>query len=416
MALAGRSPRRDGGRRLLAFGIIITLIVVIIDASMKSRSPTAASRLAASVWVDRVLPIIEASSTQGRVIDQIRNMSGISSTSGVSGSTSTSIPGAITSGSTSSGSTDAGSSVSATSIMSELNQTAAAAKRTYAQLEALRPPDSLAGAAGLLQASLLVRSQGTAMMAQAIDKALAQSASLVPAGTTTTSTVAGPIGSTTSTTAGSTASTSTVPEVTSAQLANDPQVNALVTAGQDFQISDRAYQLFAQRLPAVGVTAPVSSWAADPNQYQQASLQVFLADLVNTASGQPVHQVVIAAVTLNPSPLNVQGGVEVLVPTKVVSVSVVVKDTGTERENNLAVQVSINPSAGNAVFQEIISPDAGTAFNAQLGPLNPKPGAVTTMTITVTPPTGSTTPQVTQTVTFMTVMPSSTTTGTGGAG
>ncbi|MGI8750765.1 MAG: hypothetical protein ACR2MN_00305 [Acidimicrobiales bacterium] len=344
MALAGRSPHRDGGRRLLVAGIIITLVVVIIDASLKSRSPSVAPRMAASAWVDRALPIIQASTTQGQEIARVR-------TSGVGSS-------------------------SASSLTSQIGQAAAAAKRSYQQLIVLKPPDQLVGAAGLLEASLLVRSQAAAAMAQALTMELGNGA---PSG-------------------------------------NDPQVGALTTVGQDFQVSDRAYSLFAQRLPAVGVKAPSSSWVSDPSQYEAGNIQVFLASLRNAQSGIPVHQLTVASVTLTPSPLNTVGGVEVLIPTNQVSASVVVANTGTERENLLGVQASISPSAGNAVFKQVISLPPGAAFNAQLGPLNPQPGAVVTLTVTVTPPPGSPTSMVTKVVTFMTTPPTPTTPSTTGGG
>lgn len=344
MALAGRSSHRDGGRRLLVAGIIITLVVVIIDASLKSRSPTVAPRMAATAWVDRVLPIIQASTTQGQEIAQVRS-------SGVSSSPS--------------------------SVTSQVAQTATAAKNSYQQLMALQPPDQLVGAAGLLEASLLVRSQAAAAMAQALTKELGNGA---PSG-------------------------------------DDPQVGALTTVGQDFQVSDRAYSLFAQRLPAVGVKAPASSWVSDPTQYETGNIQVFLASLRNAKAGVPVHQLTVASVTLTPSPLNTVGGVEVLIPTNQVSASVVVANTGTERENLLGVQASISPSAGNAVLKQVISLPPGAAYNAQLGPLNPQPGAVVTMTVTVTPPPGSPTSMVTKVVTFMTAPATPTTATTiGGAG
>ena len=319
-------------------GIIITLVVVIIDASLKSRSPSVAPRMAATAWVDRVLPIIQASTTQGREINRVRS-SGIGSSS-------------------------------SSSVTSQVAQTATAAKNSYQQLSALRPPDELVGAAGLLEASLLVRSQAAAAMAQALTRELGNGA---PSG-------------------------------------SDPQVGALTTVGQDFQISDRAYSLFAQRLPAVGVKAPASSWVSDPTQYDAGNIQVFLASLRNAAAGIPVHQLTIAQVILTPSPLNTAGGVEVLTPTNQVMVSVVVANTGTERENLLAVQASISPSAGNAVFKQVISLPPGAAYNAQLGPLNPQPGAVVTLTATVTPPPGSPTSPVSSVVTFMTTAPTGPTT------
>lgn len=359
MALAGRSPRRDGGRRLLVAGIILTLFVVIIDASLKSRSPGVAPRLSAAAWVDRVLPIIQASSTEGRMIANIRS---------------------------------SGSGMAPSSITSQLNQVAAGARRTYQAAAALNPPAQLSAAGGLLDACLLVRSQAAGEMAQAVGRELASGSGLP---STTAPTIA--IGS-----APPTPSSSLTADAGSG---TDPQIKALGAAGRDFEIADRAYRLFAQRLPSVGVKAPTSTWVDDPSQYSSSNLEVFAADLRSAGTGSGPgsssdHQITIPMVTLNPGPLNVQGGVEILVATKAVSISAVVSNNGTQTEGTLAVIATINPSAGNAVFKQIISLPPGAAYNTPLGPLNPKPGAVTTLTIAVISASG--TSLATSTVTFTT--------------
>jgi len=52
MALAGRSSRRGAGARWLAIGIVVTLLVLLIDASLHSRSQSPGQQLAAGTWVD----------------------------------------------------------------------------------------------------------------------------------------------------------------------------------------------------------------------------------------------------------------------------------------------------------------------------------------------------------------------------
>ena len=67
MALASRSARRSGaGRRWLVIGIVITLLVLLIDAALRSRSPGPSQRLAAGAWIDRVLPIVSSSTAEGQ--------------------------------------------------------------------------------------------------------------------------------------------------------------------------------------------------------------------------------------------------------------------------------------------------------------------------------------------------------------
>src|SRR5690242_4480272 len=127
MALASRSARRSGtGRRWLVIGIVITLLVLLIDASLRARSPGPGRQLAAGAWVDRVLPIVSTSTAEGNQIAAIW-ANGIRTS-----------PAALT---------------------SQLNQIAADSARNYQQLVALRPPADLAGPTGLLEACLLTRSQ-----------------------------------------------------------------------------------------------------------------------------------------------------------------------------------------------------------------------------------------------------------------
>src|SRR5439155_6585700 len=125
MALASRSARRSGaGRRWLAVGIVITLLVLLIDAALRSRSPGPGQQLAADAWVDRVMPIVSTSTAEGNQIAAIWAN---------------------------------GIRTPAPALTYQLNQIAAESARNYQKLVALRPPANLAGAAGLLEACLLTR-------------------------------------------------------------------------------------------------------------------------------------------------------------------------------------------------------------------------------------------------------------------
>lgn len=332
MALAGRNQRRDsGGRRLLIAGMVITILVLLLDMSLKSRTPSTSTKLAADAWVDKALPIIEASSVQGSTVERIRSL--------------------------------AAADVDRDTIDSQMAATVKAAQTSAGQLSALHPPSSLAGAAGLLQACLQERALGAAQMAGALSAAFAAPSS----------------------------------ENGSAQ------VGDLSAAGQDFLLSDQAYHLFAQRLPATGVHPPASTWVVHPASYQTSSLQGYLKTLVTVASGKQLDQVTITSINLTPSPLANNGGIEVLGPSSGVNFSIVVANTGTLTEDDFAVLVSIDPSRGNAVFKGTIASLApGAAYNYQSGPLNPKPGAVTNMTVMIQPGPGSGLQQTTKTIQFET--------------
>ncbi len=145
MALAGRSARRGGaGIRWLAIGVVITLLVLLIDASLHSRSVTTAEDLAAGTWIDRVLPVIATSTAEGQQLEQLWAN---------------------------------GLHLSGPTISSQLEQLTAGSASAYQEVIKLRPPDILAGQSGLLEACLLSRSEATATLQSAFSPLLASSSS-----------------------------------------------------------------------------------------------------------------------------------------------------------------------------------------------------------------------------------------------
>lgn len=118
---------------------MITLLVLLVDASLKSRSPAPARTLAAQTWVDRVLPIIAQSTQQGIEINQVR-------TSGLS--------------------------MTAAEINSELGQVASSARSSLAALRSLSPPSTVEAANGLLTACLQTRAAAAVAFASAMQQVL----------------------------------------------------------------------------------------------------------------------------------------------------------------------------------------------------------------------------------------------------
>lgn len=337
MALAGRFARRGAGARWLLVGIVITLVVLLVDASLHSRSPGPGQQLAAGTWVDRVLPVITTSNTEGVQLEQLWS---------------------------------GGLSMKPDQITSLVDQIAVGASAAYKQVVDLRPPSNLAGSAGLLEACLLSRSQAASILETVVNQ-----------------TLDGP--------------------------APSPQLTSQVqTAGNDLQVADQAYSLFASTMPKVGVTMPASQWLGNSNPYQPQSAQAFLASLHSSASTTPLHQLTLYAVTTTPSPVNAQGPAEVLPDARAITVTIVVADTGNQPERNLTVTASIAPSAGAASAKDFVDLQPGQAHTIEnLGPLNPPQGTPVTLTVTVTPPAGSAASVVTKTVVFsMPAPPPSTTT------
>lgn len=328
MALAGRSTRRGAGARWLIIGVVITLLVLLIDASLHSRSTGPQQQLAAGAWVDRVLPVISESNTEAVRVRQLW-------------------AGAL--------------KMKAASVTSEIDQIAAGANGAYRTVVGLRPPASLAGAAGLLEACLLARSQATTALQRAFHLAL--SASQTPG-------------------------------------SGDP-ASSIATAGDDLHVSDQAYRLFLSSLPRVSATLPASTWLSDPAPYQATNAQVFLASLRSAGSTTNVHEVTIFAVSTTPSPVTTQGNTQVLPDAKAITVTIVVADTGNQDESNLTVTASIAPASGAASAKDFVNLVPGEAHAiVNLGPLNPPQGVPVTLTVTVTPPSGSATPVATKVIVF----------------
>jgi hypothetical protein len=341
MALASRSARRSGaGRRWLLIGVVITLLVLLIDAALQSRSPGPSQQLAAGAWIDRVLPIVATSTAEGQQMAAIWNN---------------------------------GLQTPASSLSSQLDEIAAGSASAYRQVVALHPPSNVAGAAGLLEASLLTRSQAAAALRGVLHPLLLGDAP---------------------------------PSI-------DPVVTAVQTAGNDMQIGDRAYQLFLQDLPNLGVTLPASAWAANPAPYQPAAAQIFLTTLQNSLRSTAVHQLKIYSVSLLPAPVATRGGVQVLPDAATMGVTVVVADVGNQSEKNLTVTAAIAPGGSSSSVRDFIDLSPGQARTIPgMGPLNPPQGVPVTMTITVTPGLGSATPVVTQTLQFTMPAPAPVTTTT----
>ena len=346
MALVSRSARRGGvGRRWLLIGVVITLFVLLIDASLHSRSPAPDNELATGAWVDRAVPLVTSSIEQGQ------QLAGVWAT---------------------------GFHTSAATLSAELDQIATGAAGTYRQATALRAPAALAGAAGLLDASLLARSEAATSIRAALT----------------------PILQGTATSTGGTPSAATV--------------TAIQTAGDDLQVSDQAYRLFLHSLPNIGVAMPSSTWVADPTPYQSGPAQVFLTTLQNAMSATPVHQVKIDAITTSPAPVAAQGNVQILPAAPAMSVTVVLSDLGNQPEKGLTVTASISAAGRSSSVRDFVDLAPGQAQTIQgMGPLNPPQGVPVTLTLTVTPPAGSATPVVNQTLVFMmpgTTSPAQTTT------
>ncbi len=325
--------------------MVLTLLVLLVDASIKSRSQAPVRQLSGQEWVDRVLPLIGQSNVSGRELEGFR-----------SSSSAKLVP---------------------ATASTDLNAMVNGTKRTYESYLKLTAPNSLAGSAGLLQTSLLVRSQAAAAIAAAVRTQLASP--------TTTATSSGA----------------------------QRQITAAVS---QLEIADEAYSLFTKRLPSSVGGAPASVWLTDSSSalYAPAKLQVWLAGLHSRISLAAVHRLRVVSLATAPGPVGgSRGTTETLAPGTHLQVTVVVGNVGNQPADNLDVKAAISASTGTASATTVIpSLAAGSDTTVALGALAPRIGVPVTLTVTVSPQKGSPTPAVNRRLVFTMPSPTSSSTTT----
>jgi hypothetical protein len=115
--------------------VVLTLVVLLLDASIKSKSQSPTQRLSGQAWIDQTLPLIRASTQQGEQLTAIRQN---------------------------------GLTMSASAIATQVKQTAAAASSTYQSAKKLVPPSNYGSAGGFLDACLLLRQQAAEAFAKSL--------------------------------------------------------------------------------------------------------------------------------------------------------------------------------------------------------------------------------------------------------
>lgn len=256
----------------------------------------------------------------------------------------------------------AGLRMPAASVRSQLQQVASSAAADERAVAALRSPVAAGAAPGLLRAALAVRARASASMARAVTSVLAGAP---PA------------------------------------LVSDPSVQAMVAAGSDLAVADRAYALFSASLPpSLGVSAPPSAWLSGTGLYDPLPVQTFLVALRNATNLLPVHQLAVQAVTTTPPPVGAVASVQQVPPTPTLTVTAVVADTGNQPESDLTVTATLTPATAGTggIVRATASLLPGTSSAVTLGPLVPIPGTPATLSVTVAGPPGSVTPPATTTL------------------
>jgi hypothetical protein len=137
MAFASR--RRRHRSRLVLVGVLLSVVVLLVNAGVSSRTKGPAKRLAGLAYVDEVRPLVEASTLQGADVAQVRNAAAELGRNGIRRK------------------------------MERVRREAAGELRGVRQID---PPPGLAAPHSLLLATMVLRARATSMMAGALTAAL----------------------------------------------------------------------------------------------------------------------------------------------------------------------------------------------------------------------------------------------------
>lgn len=344
MALATRSPRRAGGRRWLAVGIVITILVLLVDASVRSRSPGPARQLTAAVWADKVLPLVGASAVQGRELDAF-----FSDTSPTSGA----------------------------AVRAGLDDLRSGAASTLRSLQRLRPPTDLGGASGLLDTCLMVRSEEASAITAA-----------------TISALSAPIGVGAITKASKVLATA----VTRLEVADEAcsLFAARLPGWLHVRMPVTSWVAASTTGGASGASASSSGSGSSGRSgsaggsTSAAAESAFLTALHRRVNLKAVSAVAIEAVSTAPAEVSTRNGMQILTRDHHLEVTVVVGNTGNQTLDNLNVTASISPAAGaSKASGTVASLRPGSSYALTVGALDPPFGKQVTLTVTVTAASGS---------------------------
>jgi hypothetical protein len=167
-------------------------------------------------------------------------------------------------------------------------------------------------------------------------------------------------------------------------------IDRLVEVGGDLAVSDRAYQLFLQRLPtAARKTMPPSVWLTDPNHYARPEMAAFVGTLRASASLAPVRDVAVLTVTTDPVPVGHDGTNKVLPVNKTLKLQVVVVNAGNQAEKHVAVEAVVASQGGMDTARQFA--DLAPGQRATVGlTLRPSPAGVLELRVRIGPLEGET--------------------------
>jgi hypothetical protein len=166
--------------------------------------------------------------------------------------------------------------------------------------------------------------------------------------------------------------------------------------------SDQAFAQLQRMMHALSekATLPSSTWEPPGTGWNAAYASSFIQSLAGSPSLAPIHEVVLASVSITPPAESYSGTASVLPPTKRLDVSVLVDNEGNLSEQGVTVKASLVPQSGKATANtstKRINLAAGQRREVILPPLRTVEGVTYRLNVSVTPVPGQTSPTGTST-------------------
>ncbi len=164
---------------------------------------------------------------------------------------------------------------------------------------------------------------------------------------------------------------------------DEASATAAVTAGgSELMAADASWVRCRHALRRAPGSArlPASQWIHDPSRWSPAAIDDFVTALVASPSLAAVRAVSIIATTTAPPTVVASTGTGVVVPTKSLSLRVVVADNGNVAEDDVVVTADVG--TGPAPSQAKANLAAGAAVALSLPALRVKPGGSYTVVVT----------------------------------
>lgn len=234
-------------------------------------------------------------------------------------------------------------------LQRRLDQLVSDTARAYQEASSLDPPPALAAAAQHLRACLKVRRQAAVELREGMILAVGNGAEA-------------------------------------------DAVTSLGEAGHHLVSADSSCAAFVRRIPRATrrqARMPQSRWVTTPSVWRATTLSDFVAAVRGSSSLQADHDLVLALVSLQPTPIQSSQGREVLLPTGTISVTALVINVGNQKEHGVPVVATITPQSGSSTTTHaIIAINPNQHEAVTLPPLRVSSGTNYTLSVSVGPVPG----------------------------